>query len=424
MSQPAGGDPDVQGRGVHTPEIHDPFAAFRVRDYRFYMGYGFLSALIQQVQAVALGWDIYERTGSAWALGWIGLVQFAPVVLLFLPAGQIADRYDRRYIVVVSLVLWSASSLGLALVSNAGAHVGWIYVCAAATAAALMLNRPARDALLTQIVLNRLLPNAVAWNTTVFQVATISGPALAGILIAVTGSATVVYAINFGCALAALSLAACIGQYPPVHAQPARSLRELFAGLSHVWRQRTILGVLTLDLMAVLFGGATALLPIYAKDILQVGPAGLGWLASAPAIGAVAMAAAQGYRPPLERSGRAFFLGVVFFGVATVVFGLSTWFWVSMAALIVLGAADNISVVIRHTVVQLYTPDALRGRVSAVNRVFISSSNELGAFESGAVAALTSPVFAVVSGGIATILFVAIGLRWFPELRHLGRLGK
>ncbi len=379
---------------------------------------------MQQVQALALGWDIYERTGSALALGWMGLVQFAPVVLLFLPAGQIADRYDRRYIVVISLILWSAASLGLALVSNAGAGVGWIYVCATATGAAMMLNRPARDALLTQIVPARLLANAVAWNTSVFQIASISGPALAGLLIALTGSATGVYAINFGCALAALALAACIGRYPPTHVQPARSWGELFAGLSHVWRERTILGVLTLDLMVVLFGGATALLPIYAKDILQVGPAGLGWLASAPAIGAVAMAATQGYRPPLERSGRVFFLAISCFGAATVVFGLSTWFWVSFAALMALGAADNISVVIRHTVVQLHTPDALRGRVSAVNRVFISSSNELGAFESGAVAALTSPAFAVVSGGVATILFVVAGLRWFPELRHLGRLGK
>jgi hypothetical protein len=202
-----------------------------------------------------------------------------------------------------------------------------------------------------------------------------------------------------------------------------RSPRDLLGGLVHVWRTKTILGVITLDLFAVLFGGVTALLPVFAKDVLHVGPAALGWLTAAPALGALAMSIAQGARRPLHRPGVAFIWAVAGYGAAIIVFGASSWLWLSLAALLVAGALDNISVVIRATVVQLYTPDELRGRVSAVNRVFISSSNELGAFESGLLAALIGPVPTVLFGGVATIAFVLAALRLFPDLRGMGRLG-
>jgi MFS family permease len=405
-----------------TAQRHDPYAAFRFRDYRLLTATVFLSSLLITTQAVAIGWDIYERTGSAMALGIVGLIQFAPVAALFLPAGELADRFDRRKIVVASFALWGIASVGLAVAAQLQSPVGWIYFWVALSASAQVLNRPARDALVSQIVPASALPNAIVWNTSLYQIASVSGPALAGLLIAVFGSASPVYALNAVGMLVALALAPMISKQPLRAVSRVSSWRDLFAGLRHVWRTRLILSVLALDLLAVLFGGAIALLPIYAKDILQVGPSGLGWLSAAPAVGAVSMGVMQSFRPPLRRAGPAFLWCVGGFGVATVIFGLSTSFWVSLLALVAIGAVDNISVVVRQTVVQLHTPDELRGRVSAVNRVFIGSSNELGAFESGAVAALTTPVFAVVSGGVLTVLLVLAGVRAFPELRRLGPL--
>ncbi len=402
---------------------HDPFAPFRSRDYRLFSIFVLATGLIERSQGVAIGWDLYERTGSALALGWVGLAQFVPVILLFLPAGQLADLFDRRRIAALSMAIWAAGSMLLAAASLLGAAPGWIYVAVVCVGAGQVLNRPARDALLPQLLAPQAVGRALAWNASLFQFASIAGPVAAGMLIAATGTATAVY-------LAALALAAIAATAVMLvrrrrierDARP-RAPRDLLAGLVHVWRTRTILGVISLDLFAVLFGGVTALLPVFAKDIVQVGPTGLGWLTSAPAIGALAMSIAQGAMRPFRRAGAAFVGSVAGFGAAIVVFGLSPWFWLSLAMLVVAGALDNVSVVIRATVVQLHTPDELRGRVSAVNRVFISSSNELGAFESGLLAALTSPVFTAVFGGVATIACVLGALRLFPEVRKIGRLG-
>jgi MFS family permease len=404
-------------------DAHDPLAPFRSRDYRRFSGVALLAALIERSQGVALGWDVYERTGSALALGALGLAQFLPVLALFLPAGSLADRFDRRWILVLSFAAWGAANLLLAATSLTGAPAGWIYLAAAGLGSALVINRPSRDALLAQLVAPATLARAVAWNSGLFQFASVAGPAAAGTLIAATGTAVSVYFANVGFAVLAAGLALTIRRRPVERGTRPRSLRELLAGVAHVWRTKPILGVITLDLFAVLFGGATALFPIFAKDILQVGPAGLGLLTAAPAIGALAMAVAQGASPPLRRAGRVFVWAVAGYGLAMIVFGLSTWFWVSLAALAAAGALDNLSVVIRATVVQLYTPDDLRGRVSAVNRVFISSSNELGAFESGLVAAVIGPVATVVFGGVATIALVVGARRLFPDLARLGRLG-
>jgi len=404
-------------------DAHDPLAPFRSRDYRRFSALALLAAMIERSQGVAIGWDVYERTGSALALGALGLVQFLPVLALFLPAGHLADRFDRRWVLLASFAAWGAANLLLAVISLTGEPAGWIYLAAAGLGSALVINRPARDALLAQLAPPETLARAVAWNSSLFQFASVAGPAAAGTLIAATGTASSVYLANVGFAVLAAAIALAIRRRPIDHAARARSLRDLLAGVEHVWRTKPILGVITLDLFAVLFGGATALFPIFAKDILHVGPAGLGWLTAAPAVGALAMAVVQGSAPPLRRAGLVFVWAVAGYGLAMIAFGLSTWFWLSLAALVAAGALDNLSVVIRATVVQLYTPDALRGRVSAVNRVFISSSNELGAFESGVLAAFIGPVATVVFGGVATIALVLGALRLFPDLRRLGRLG-
>ena len=402
----------------------DVLALFRSRDYRLYSVQNLAAALAERSQGVAIGWDLYERTGSALALGWVGLAQFLPVIALFLPAGHLADRFDRRRVMIAGFVVWAAAAATLALAAQSDAPVGWVYLAAVGLGTAQVINRPSRDALLAQLLPREYLSRAVTWNASFHQFASITGPVAAGALIAATGGAATVYVADFVLIVVAAIATLAIRRRAIERSGRPRSPRELLAGLEHVWRTKTILGVITLDLFAVLFGGAVALLPLFAKDILHVGPTGLGWLTAAPAIGALAMALAHGFLPPYAQAGRMFVQSVAGFGVAIVVFGLSTSFWLSLVALLVAGALDNVSVVIRGTVVQLHTPDELRGRVSAVNRVFITSSNELGAFESGLVATLIGPVPTVVVGGIATIAFVLGALRLFPELRALGRLGR
>ncbi len=424
----------------------DPYAPFRYRDYRLFIAMVLIASLCQQSLGVAVGWDIYERTGSAMALGWAGLAQFIPVLLFFLPAGQIADRYDRRRVVAVSLTMWVAGSAVLVWSAAHAAPVVTIYAALVIVGASTVLNRAGRDALLSQLVPPEVLARAVTWNSTVFQTASVAGPSLAGVLIAAfgtaggaagsgaggsaagaasaaSGSAIAVYVFNLGGMLVAMAMALLIRPYPLVSAKRPSTLADVFGGLAHVWRTKVVLGLVTIDLFAVLLGGAVALLPIYAKDILHVGATGLGWLAAAPAVGAVSMAFLHARARPNLHAGRAFLWAVAVFGIATIVFGLSRWYWLSFIALVVVGAADNVGAVIRQTAVQLYTPDELRGRVAAVNRVFISSSNELGAVESGLLASLTNPVFTVVAGGMAVLLIAAGGFKVFPDLKKLKTVG-
>ena len=268
-----------------------------------------------------------------------------------------------------------------------------------------------------------MLARAMTWNSTVFQAAAVAGPGIAGLLIALGGTALTVYAVNMVCLLLAMGAALAITPRALLGNMrgPRRvsSWREMFGGLNHVWNTKVVFGAMTVDLFAVLLVGATALLPLYAKDILHTGAAGLGWLSAAPAIGAVLMAVSSGHRKAPAHAGRTFLWAVGAFGLATVVFGLSTNYWLSLFALIAIGASDNMGAVIRQTAVQLFTPDELRGRVAAVNRVFISSSNELGAVESGMAAALLGPVAAVVAGGAITMLIAAAGFKLFPALREL-----
>jgi MFS family permease len=407
---------------------HDPYAALRHRDYRLLLAAGVLASVGGEIQATAVGWELYVRTGSAAYLGLAGLAQFLPVLLLALPAGQAADRYSRRLLFQAAQATAAIASLGLAVLSFWQGPVEltvWLmFGCLVLAGVARAFSAPTRFSLLAQVVPPETLGNAVTWNSSGWQFANVAGPALGGLaLAAAAGWAAPAYL------LAALCSLACVALLTPVRprqvtARPTatRSLASLLAGVAFVWRSELLLAAITLDLFAVLLGGATTLLPIYAKDILQVGVVGLGWLRAAPAMGAVVMGLWLAHRPPLRRPGAALLLAVAGFGAATIVFGFSQYVWLSFAALALTGALDNVSVVVRGTLMQTLTPDDMRGRVAAVNSVFISSSNELGGFESGAAAALFGPVVSVVAGGVGTILVVLlVALRW-SRLVTLGPL--
>jgi MFS family permease len=399
-----------------------PYAVLRHRDFSLYLIARFIAAMGQQMLTVAVLWELYERTHLPLALGLVGLTQIVPMVLLILPAGHVADNYDRKRTILGMVFLATLSSAGLALISALHGHVLWIYGCLFAAGVARTFLWPASQAFLPQLVPRRIFSRAVTWNTGAFHLSSVIGPAIGGALIAVTHRAVVVYALNAVATLVCLILIALVRSRQAVIPRAEMSLASLLAGFKFVYQTKIILGTITLDLFAVLLGGATALLPVYAKDILHVGPTGLGILQAAMPLGSVISAIYLAHRPPLERSGRALIWAVTAFGMATIAFGLSRWFCLSFAMLFICGAVDNVSVVVRHTLVQLLTPDEMRGRVSAVNSLFIGTSNELGGFESGLVAQLFGPVISVVTGGVGTILVViATALNW-PEIRKYGRL--
>ena len=405
-----------------APEAGGPYAALRSRDFRFFLTGRFLSVIGAQMLDVAIGWELYERTGSAMALGFVGLVQVAPIYLLVLPAGHAADRFDRRLVVALSLLLLIATSIALAVISYLQAPVALVYVCLFLIGCGLAFHRPASAAMLPQLVSRDDFPNAVTWSSTGWQAASVIGPALGGAVIAIAHRAGPVYvsdAVLMLCFLACL--AAVRGRAAP-RAREEASLRTFLAGVRFVRHEQVIFGAITLDLFAVFFGGAMTLLPVYAKDILHVGPGGFGWLRAAPAAGAVIMAFVLAHSGPMRRAGRTVLWSVAGFGITTIIFGLSRWYPLSFLMMLVAGAFDMVSVVIRQTLVQVRTPDAMRGRVSALNSLFIDTSNELGGFESGATAAWFGPVISVVGGGLATLGVVAAVAKWWPELRELRTL--
>lgn len=401
---------------------HDPYAPFRRPDFRRLLTAWALSGFANKMQTVAVGWYVYERTGSALAIGWVGLAQFAPALLFFLPAGQLVDRHERRALLLASFSVAACASLLMLLTAWHEGPLAWLYLGCFINGSAQALQRPARAALMPGVVPLEILPQALSWAMGSFQAATFCGPVLSGLIIALSGSAVVNFAANAGLFVCALLAALRIGTRERPATVAAPGLSGLLAGVRHVFSTRIILGSLLLDLASALFGGATALLPVYAKDILQVGPTGLGWMTAAPAIGSLLMGITLGHLRPAEDGGRRFLLAMAVYGGATVVFGLSTWFPLSLAALLVIGMMNNINQVTRQTLMQTHTPDHLRGRASSVNSIFATSSNELGAFECGSVAALAGPVVAVCSGGVITVLAAGlIGWR-FPELRRLGSL--
>ncbi|MBI3829259.1 MAG: MFS transporter [Planctomycetes bacterium] len=401
---------------------HDPYAALRFRDFRLLLMGGLVTATGGQMLNLAIGWELYNRTGEPMALGLVGIAQVLPIFLFSLPAGQAADRFDRRSIGAAAQFIRACSSFVLVYLSYTQGPVAAIYACLFTNGVTRAFHAPARTALMPMILPAAAFANAVSWNTTGFQLASVSGPALGGFMMGLTGFAWPVYLFD---ALTSLFNVVCILN---IHAtgsvkkKEPPSLHSLLAGIRFVWSTKVLLAVITLDLFGVLLGGAAALLPVYAKDILHVGPEGLGWLRASESVGALLMAVTIAHRPPMRRAGPALLWSVTGFGLGIVVFGLSENFWLSIAAMAFCGACDNVSVVIRHTLMQLRTPDEMRGRVAAVNTVFIASSNELGQLESGTVAHFLGPVFSVVSGGIGTILVVLVAAGIWPEIRGLQEL--
>lgn len=397
------------------------FSALAVKSFRYYWTGNVVLMLGLQMQRVAVAWEIWIRTKSELALAWIGLVGVLPTILLTLVVGHVADRFDRKAIIGITALVLSAAAVGLAAVSYCNGPIVLIYVCLLASGIARAFQRPAQQALVPQIVPQETLFNAITLNSSAWQLATAIGPAFGGMLIAIGGTAPV-YLIQAVAALVCFGLLFGIGAVRSTARRQAATLKSLMAGVAFVFRNQVLLGALALDLFAVLLGSATALFPVYANDILKVGARGLGWIEAAPAVGALAMAFWLASRPAMERSGAAMLWAVAGFGLATIVFGVSRWFGLSLAMLFLTGAFDNISVVVRQTLIQMLTPDEMRGRVSAVNSMFIGASNDLGAAETALLAYFTSPTVSVVLGGVGTIVVVGMASILCPKLRQYGRL--
>jgi MFS family permease len=382
----------------------EAYSAFRSRDYRFLLTGLFLSNFGMQMLSVAVSWDLYLQTKSALVLGNVGFVQVAPFILFALFAGHAADRYDRRRTMILTQFLLLAASVLLMIGFRS---VALIYSCLFLAACGRAFQWPARQALLPHVVVPGTLANAITWNSSVQEISSVSGPAIAGILLAAAGS-RIVYLVQtiFGC----LTLLCYIGlryRSKAMPNAPAPTAKSLLEGMHYVRENKLILSAISLDLFAVLFGGATALLPIYAADILHAGARGLGWLRAAPSVGSVTMALVLAHSPKIRRAGTVLLWAVAGFGAATIVFGISRSFALSLAMLALTGACDNISVVLRQSLLQT-TPDYVRGRVLAFSSIFISSSNQFGAVESGWTAAWFGAVRSVAGGGIATLAVVAI----------------
>jgi MFS family permease len=384
-----------------------------------------VASLGAQMLVLAIGWELYERTNSALALGFVGLVQIVPVLLLALVAGHIADQYNRKKIVTASQAVMAASALGLAAMAVVQGPLVAIYGCLLLRGLGAAFSGPASSALIAEVIPEEAYENSASWRSSFGQVASVAGPAIGGFLIAFFHATTINYLLS---ALGSIIFVVALFL---VHAQPIPrperkrerpTLRSLGEGIAFLRRTPVVLSAITTDLFAVLFGGATALLPIFARDILQVGPEGLGWLEAGPSIGAVCIGLYLAHRPPLRRAGPTFFLVVAGFGLSTIVFGLSRSFWLSLAMLFSLGALDCVSMVIRETLMLARIPDEMRGRVNAIEGVFVSSSNQLGGFESGVTAQLFGPIISVVAGGIGTIVVVAIVAWRSAELRRLTTL--
>src|SRR5262249_17749461 len=379
--------------------------------FRRYFTGNMILILGWQMQKVAIGWEIYERTNSSLALALVGLVQFLPQALFMLLAGPITHPRKPKGVLMCALAFNALAATGLAVNAAWGGSIYILYACLFAYGSARAFIMPSRAAFLPGIIPLDIFSTAVSWNSSGFEISSMAGPAIGGLLIGFFQSPTLVYTIN---AVGQLTFVTLLAGIRYKHSQGQRqpiTLQSFSGGFQFVRQQKVVLSAMALDMFGVLLGGATAMMPIYAKDILKVGPRGLGWLMTAPSIGAFSMALLQAHRGPLRKAGRTLLLAVAGFGTVTVIFGISRSFWLSMAMLCLLGSCDNISVVVRSTLVQVLTPDDMRGRVSALNSLFIGTSNELGAFESGLVANFFGPIVSVVSGGIGTLLIV-IGMTW------------
>lgn len=418
------------GAQVLTPDTTTPSSVmetsadqYRAADLPLYLFCRFFTAVAMQVQSVAIGWRIYDITHSALSLGLVGLCQFVPIFLLTLPAGDLADRFDPRRVYSLCLTALALAGALLCAITFVGVRDIWpYYAVLLIIGASRGLAGPSSQSLVPYLVPPDRLPRAIAWSSSTFQVAVIVGPACGGLLYAL--GPIMAFGTSASCFLiAGIGVTYLKGRRrPDLHGTSGDAIKRIAEGIAFVRHRPIILGALSLDLFAVLLGGSVALLPAYARDILFAGPVGLGLLRSAPAFGAALMAISIGRRPIARHAGPKMFIGVVIFGIATIVFGLSRNFYLSLAMLAVLGAADMVSVYVRQSLVQLSVPDVMRGRVSAVNVLFIGTSNELGEFESGVTAAWFGTVPSVVIGGLGTLIVVALWMRLFPPLRRVDQL--
>jgi MFS family permease len=434
------------------PAAEGTYAVLRNANYTRYLIGRFVAALGQQMLFVAVDWELYQRTGSALSLAFVGLSCMVPMILCTVPAGHFADRFNRKKIILAATLVLAAASGCLTLISYFAKPVFWIYVCLFVLGAARTFLWPASAAFVPGLVPRNQFARAVTFNSGAFQLSSVLGPLMFGAVIALTphaeklGTAWSVYALNVLASIACFALVAPIKHVHKTKPPEPVSVKNLVEGFRFVYQSKIILGIITLDMFAVLLGGTVAILPIYAQNVFHVGAGGLSWLRNAMSIGALISAFLIAHRPPMQKAGRAMLLSVAIFGVATILFGVANqncfghwlpslfWFWFAFAMLALAGFVDNVSVVVRQTLVQILTPDEKRGRVSAVNSLFIGTSNELGGAESGFVAQLfwqpsvlggaaaTGAIMSTVTGGIGTIL-VVLAVAWiWPEIRKYGKL--
>ncbi len=402
---------------------HSAAAAFRYRNFRLFQAARFLMVVGLEMQSVAVGWQIYEITRRPLDLGLVGLAQFLPGLLLFLLGGHVADRFDRRNVLLFCCTGFALCSLSLLAITLRGLHgVAPIYVVLVGMGLVRVFNGPAGQAFAPLLVPAEVFPNAAALGSSIFTAATILGPMIGGALYALRGTPVVVYLSAVAGLCASIVLMAAIRIRGVQQLSRGRDWKTVVAGFHYVRHNKLILGTTTLDLFAVLLGGAVALLPVFAREVLHAGPGALGLLRASPGLGAASMALVIAYFPLRRRVGVKMLCCVAAFGAATIAFGLSTHLYLSMFALLMAGAADMVSMIVRSTVVQLATPDEMRGRVSAVNVLFIGASNEFGQFESGITAQWMGAVPAVIAGGVGTLLVVGLWSWFFPALRHVDRL--
>jgi len=408
---------------AEDPQESEQSNVWSSREYRIYAPSWLLTVLASQVETVVIGIYVYGKTADALSLGWIGLAKAVPMILLALAGGHLADRFNRQRLFALTVVGHALCGFALAAVAYCQAALWWVYAILVVEAAMQAIGTPARAALIPLLVPARHFSRAVAWNSSIFQLGTMIGPAAGGILLGRTNDfALVLTVVGVVRAIAVIGILVLRPSKQRIVTSSQAAGKEIWEGLKFVWRYKSILGAISLDLFAVLLGGVTYILPIFAEEILKVGPEGLGFLRSAEALGAITMAMILAHRPPMRYAGRNMLLAVTGFGLARIIFGISKNFWLSLTMMFLIGALDNISVVVRHTLVQMLTPDRMRGRVSAVNSVFIVISNDLGGLESGVTARLFGAVGSAIIGGTGAILAVLVALRVWPELAAIGRL--
>jgi MFS family permease len=404
-----------------TAHKRHSMGAFQHRGFLFYWLSRLCATFAVNIVSVSVGWQVYDMTRDPFDLGLIGLVQFLPALLLVLVTGSVADRFNRRMIMALCLAGEALCVLALLIFTISGSSQVWIvFAVLLVFGVVRAFMGPAQQSLAPNLVPPEDLASAIAWNSSAWQIATIVGPVTGGLLYGVASEA------SYGVALALMAIGAVLILLVPKPRQKIlndkASWDTVIAGFRYVWKEKIVFGAISLDLFAVLLGGATALMPIFARDILEVGPWGLGLLRAAPAVGALSVAAWLAFNPIRNHAGLLLFAFVTVFGLSTILFGLSSLVWLSIVALVIMGASDMVSVYIRETLIQLWTPDAVRGRVNAVNMVFVGASNELGEFRAGMSAAVFGAVSAVVIGGAGTVAVAALWARMFPDLRRARHL--